>query len=113
MSKMNEDEWQNLYENFETTWMLTAVDHIDLLRTHLGDGEYAKPPEIRTDMLKMHGMAMELVNQGWTGQANDLFGMADDMEMQVSEMMKSLEYIQSILLKLTTLFPTSLLDDID
>jgi len=108
VGKMADEEWQNLYQNFETTWLLSAVDHVDLLRGHLGDGEYFKPPEIRTDLLKLHDMAMDVVNNGWTSEASEMFELADGLEMQALEMMESLEYIQQVLRKLTDLFPESL-----
>ncbi len=111
MSKMTDEEWQKLYENFETTWLLSAVDHVDRLRSHLGDGEYFRPPEIRTDLLNLHGLAMDVVNNGWTSQAKEMFELADGLEMQVYEMMESLEYLQQILGKLSELFPESLVDD--
>jgi hypothetical protein len=35
MSTMTEEEWQHLYENFETTALLSAVDAVDCLRDDL------------------------------------------------------------------------------
>ncbi len=113
MGKMNEEEWQNLYENYETTWLLSAVDHVDKMRGHLGDGDYFKPPEIRTNLLKLHQMAMDVVNNGWVSGAMDMFELADDLEMQVVDMTESLEYIQQTLRKLIDLLPDSLFDEID
>lgn len=111
MAKMTEEEWQNLYENFETTWLLDAVDHIDEARYHLGDGENWEPPQIRTDLLKMHEIAMDVVNNGWTGKAQELFDMACDLDMQIHSIIKELEAVQKTLDKLTDLYPESLLDD--
>ncbi len=62
---MNDQEWRKLHENFETTWLLDAVGHVDDLRGYLSDGEYGRPPEMRDDLLKLHGMAMDVVNNGW------------------------------------------------
>jgi hypothetical protein len=39
MTKVKEDEWQNLYDSFETTWLLDSVKQIDNVRDHLGDDE--------------------------------------------------------------------------
>src|ERR1700751_5844602 len=39
VSTMTEEEWQHLYENFETTELLSAVDAVDCLRDDLNDGE--------------------------------------------------------------------------
>ena len=68
MAKVTEEEWQALYENFETTWLLSAVDQLDKVRGVLADGENWEPPEIRTNLLKLHQLAMDVVNKGWTSQ---------------------------------------------
>ena len=61
---MTEDEWQKLYENFETRWLLDAIGEVDTLRGHLSDDEYQRPPEIRDNLFKLHQLAMEVVNDG-------------------------------------------------
>ena len=90
------EEWQHLYENFETTALLSAVDAVDCLRDDLNDGEGCRPPELRTDLLKLHELAMAVVNNG---------------------AMNELEQVQDTLAKLVALYPESLsyadLDDAD
>lgn len=108
MTKMTNEEWQTLQDNFETTLLLDAVKEIDATRTHLGDGENWEPPQIRTDLLKLHQLAMDVVNKGWTENAQDLFEMANDLEMQVSDIIESLESVQNTLNKLLELYPESL-----
>lgn len=108
MVKMTNEEWQNLYENFETTWLLDAVKKIDEARQHLGDGENWEAPQIRTDLLNLHQLAMDVVNNGWTEKAGELFDMASDLEMQVSDILEALEAVQQTLSKLTELYPESL-----
>jgi hypothetical protein len=54
-----------------STWLLDTVGHVDELRGQLGDGEYSQPPEIRTDLLKLHGLAMDVVNNGWHSQLGE------------------------------------------
>jgi hypothetical protein len=102
-----------LYENFETTWLLAAVDQLDQVRGVLADGDHWEPPEIRTHLLKLHQLAMEVVNQGGTSKARELFALAGDLEIQVSDMVEALEDIQQTLSKLNDLFPESLVDDDD
>ena len=41
---MTDEEWQHLYENFETTELLSAVDAVDSLRDDLNDGLLVLPP---------------------------------------------------------------------
>lgn len=104
---MTEEEWQKLYENYETTWLLEAVGHVDELRDHLGDGEYFQPPEIRTDLLKLHGLAVDVINNGWDSQLGEMAELAVELEMQTLEMMQSLDALYQALSKLTVLLPES------
>ena len=50
---------QNLYESFETTDLLAAVDLLDEVRGVLGDGPGWEPPELRTNLLNLHQLAIE------------------------------------------------------
>ena len=115
MGKMTEDERQKLHENFDTYWLLSAVDQLDKVRGYLAGPDGWKPPEIRSDLLKLHQMAMDVVNKGWTDQAREFFELAHDLGVQVFDMVEALEYIQETLDKLTALYPESLLlyDDDD
>jgi glutathionyl-hydroquinone reductase len=107
---MTEDEWQHLYENFETTDLLRAVDVVDSLRDDLNDGEECRPPELRTNLLKLHQLAMAVVNHGSCRQAFGMFELAMDLDEQVSHMMNALEQVQETLAKLVALYPESLSD---
>jgi hypothetical protein len=111
MAKITNEELQNLYENFETTWLLDAVGQIDEARCHLGDDANYKPPQIRCDLFKLHELAMSVINNGSTEQAQELFNMAFDLEMQVSTIIESLENVYRTLGKLTDLYPQSLLEE--
>ena len=102
---MTDEEWQRLYENFETMWLLGAVDDIDNLRGYLGDGPNFEPPQIRTDLLKLHQLAMDVVNNGWESNLPELIELADDLEFQTSEMMDILEKVQDVIQKLLHLLP--------
>ena len=91
VSTMTEEEWQHLYENFETTELLSAVDAVDCLRDDLNDGEGCRPPE-----------------------ASKMFDLAMNLDEQVGHMMNALEQVQDTLAKLVALYPDSLsYDDLD
>lgn len=90
--------------------VIEAIDHIDEARQHLGDGKNWEPPQIRTDLFQLHQLAMDVVNNGWTDQAQELFDSASDLEMQVSDIIEALESVQLTLNKLTELYPESLLN---
>ena len=81
---------------------------MDELRDDLNDGEYATPPQLRTDLLKLHQLAMAVINEGSRSQVADLFELAGDLDEQVSFMMPKLEEVQERLSRLTALYPDSL-----
>ena len=58
MAEMSDLDWEALHENFDTAELLRAVI-LDALRGHLNDREHFQPPEIRGELLKLHGLAME------------------------------------------------------
>lgn len=107
---MTEEEWQHLYENFETADLLSAVNAVDSLRDDLNDGEHGRPPQLHTDLLKLHQMAMAVVNNGSRTLAAGMFDLAMDLDEQVSRMTNELEQIQDTLAKLVALYPESLAD---
>ena len=109
MSEMTDEEWQHLYENFETTDLLTAVDLIDEVRGVLGDGPNWEPPELRINLLKLHQLAMDVVNQGDKDHAQEMFDLANELDMEVFGLLESLEAIQRVLSQLTDLYPESLM----
>jgi hypothetical protein len=99
---MTKAEWHTLYNGFDTQSLLDAVDAIDELRDHLNDGEHNRPPEIRTNLLKLHTRAMDVVNSGHLEKAEAMFDMADDLDLQVFQMLTLLEKVEetlSLLLK--------------
>jgi len=108
MAVMTDDEWHNLYENFETTRLLTAVDSVDSLRDDLNDQEHGAPPAIRDDLLKLHVLAMAVVNNGSRRRAPELFELASDLDFQLTEMMEALEQVRDTLSDLVALYPESL-----
>ena len=64
MGGMSEKDWEALHENFDTTDLLSAVDSLDALRGYLNDREHFQPPEIRGELLKLHGLAMKVIRNG-------------------------------------------------
>ena len=113
MATMTDEEWCKLYENFETTDLLAAVDVLDGVRSALGDGPNFEPPELRTNLLKLHQMAMDVVNQRWTDRASEMFDLANDLDMEIFSVIEALEQIQAVLTKLTDLYPESLADNFE
>lgn len=53
---------EKLYDNFETTCVLDAVDILDnTLRAHLNDGPHGEPPTIRINLLNLHTILLLLL----------------------------------------------------
>ena len=113
MPKMTDEQYENLYENFESRDLLAAIKKVDFLRRELADGYDLRPPEIRQDLFKLHDLAMDVINNGYRNKANEMFNLAFDIEYQVDGMMESLEELQTILRNLTKLTPDPdlMLDD--
>ena len=107
---MNDKEWRNLQENFETAWLLDAVGQVDELRGYLNDGEYGRPPEIRDDLLKLHGLAMDVVNNGWDTDLKKMAELAVGIEDEILDIMRHTDALYQIVNKLTALLPESAFD---
>lgn len=108
-ANITDDEWDELSpENFDTTALLRAIDAVDALRSDLDDNEDGGPPQLRTDLLKLHQLAMAVFNQGSRSQVAELFEFAVDLEDQVLGMMTALEQIRETLSQMTALYPESL-----
>lgn len=110
MQRITDDESQTIYENSETYDLLTCIDQLDRVRGAVADGVNFEPPEIRDDLLELHGLAMAVANNGETSAKTvyRMFMLADDIEMQVDQMLEALTYIDKIIRKLTRLWPASL-----
>lgn len=80
-------EWEKISpDNFETASLLRAVDAIDDLRGDFNDGEYSAPPQIRTDLLRLHEIAMAVINEGSRSRVSALFELASDLDEQISHL---------------------------
>ncbi len=93
-----------------TRRMLSPVDSFDALRGYLNDREDFQAPEIRGELLKLHGLAMKVIGAGARGGATEMFDLAEDLEEQITQMMEEMEQIADTLGKLTSLRPKSLDD---
>ena len=107
-ARITDDEWDELTpENFDTA-LLRAVDAVDVLRGDLNDSADGAPPQLRTDLLKLHQLAMAAFNEGSRSRVAELFDLAVDLQDQVDHLMTSLEQVQETLSRLTALCPESL-----
>jgi hypothetical protein len=110
MAEMDDGDFETLQQNFDTADLLNAVDSFDALRGHLNDREDFQPPEMRGELLKLHGLAMRVIGSSARGAAMEMFDLAEDLEEQIAQMMEEMEHIADTLGKLTSLRPKSLDD---
>ncbi len=109
---MTDDEWQALQDGFDTRQLLDAVDDVDTLRSTLAD-DGLQPPELRTRLLKLHGLAMAVVNDGSQNQAAEMFDLALELEDEAADLLEAVTRLHDTLSTLTALRPDSLDGDGD
>jgi hypothetical protein len=61
---MTEDERWALRENFTPSCLLDTVKEVDTLRDYFNDRDGSRPPEMRETLLRLHALALEVVNRG-------------------------------------------------
>lgn len=109
---MTDDEWERLEESFDTRQLLDAVADVDALRSALAD-DGLQPPELRTRLLKLHGLAMAVVNDGSQHRAVEMFNLALELEDEAAELLEVVTRLHDTLSTLTALRPDSLDGDGD
>ena len=111
MARITDKELEALQDGFDTVSLIQAVDELDQMRGHLNDRAHHNPPEIRNDILKLHDLAMDVVNHGMKDRAPALFELAIEIEDQLSDLGTALDNIQETIAKLIDLQPKSLQGD--
>ncbi len=109
---MTDDEWQALQDGFDTRQLLDAVDDVDTLRSILAD-DGLQPPEFRTRLLKLHGLAMAVVNDESQHRAAEMFDLALELEDETADLLEAVTRLHDTLSTLTALRPDSLDGDGD
>ena len=91
---------QQTLDEFETTELLGAVDDVDNIRGMLADGEHLEPPKLREDLMKLHGLAMRVCNEG-TDERSELFELAIEVEDEVEDIRDAANRILDVVRQLT------------
>jgi len=104
---MADDDWQRLHEDFDTHTLLDAVGELDTVRGILSD-DGNRPPEIRERLLRLHALAMAVVNEGSHRQAPELFDLAEELEDDAFTMLEAITKLHETLSALVELRPESL-----
>lgn len=89
-------------QDFDTHRLLEAVDELDTLRGLLAD-DGTRPPEIRNRLLKLHDLAMAVINEGAREQADEMFDLAGELGDEVFDMLEAATRLHEILEALSAL----------
>ena len=81
--------------------MLTAVDDLDNIRGILADVERLEPPKLREDLMKLHGLAMRVCNEGCDDERSELFELATEVEDDVEDIRDAASRILDVVCQLT------------
>ncbi len=95
---------QPTLDEFETHGLLDAVDALDAMRGILADGEDCRPPQLRIDLMNLHGVAMKVCNYSGNEsreRERELFEAATEIEDEVEELRDAAERILDILRGIT------------
>ncbi|MCP4912784.1 MAG: hypothetical protein GY909_06675 [Oligoflexia bacterium] len=116
--KMTEKKNQELYENFDTTRILYAVDVLDEVRPVISDqfneDGFPRPPEIRDKLLKLHEKAHEIINGEFRHDTDmGMFDLAWELEEELYDVIRNLEQIKKVIDDLTDLTPSEEDEDAD
>lgn len=92
-------------EDFETFEIMDAVDCLDNVRPIISD-EGIRPPEIRDKLMKLHKMAVDLMEFQSPDDKNRLKGileLADDIDSDIDECLENLRKMSGVISKLLEL----------
>lgn len=96
MVDKNEILSEELYNEFESFNLLTAVDYLDNMRRHLADGVHFEPPQIRQDLMKLHKMVMDASNGSSKYSVEDILMQLGDIESDIFAIQEEAEKILRI-----------------
>lgn len=91
------------FEDFDTSLLLEALNTLDEVRGSLADGDDLTPPEIRTDLMKLHDIALDVFAYGGSGRSGEMFELAAELDLEIGIMVDDLKSIQEKLSELLEL----------
>lgn len=102
----DDNDREDRLADFDTTALLRAVDDVDAMREHL-DGDGYAPPEIRNELLRLHQLAMEVVNEDPTDKEarRAMFELALEVEERIDDLDEALDRLRETIGSLVELAP--------
>lgn len=96
MADKNEMLSEELYNEFESFSLLTAIDHLDEMRQHLADRVLFEPPQIRQDLMKLHEMVMDASNGSSEYSIEDISEQLWDIESDICAIQEAADKLLNI-----------------
>lgn len=108
---VNRKKLEQLQESYDTSRLLEAVELIDRLRSRICD-----PEGIRSELLDLHRMAMDLINEDPAEASTPepesaIWSLATDLEFEISEYAEQLRELADLIEELSMLAPAEDWDD--
>jgi len=98
--KLNQDGMEELWNSYDTTQIIHAVDALDQIRYVISDDEDFKPPEIRSQLLRIQKLASKTITGGYSltdEEIEELADLLDEADRTVTDMIGQLKKIQKAL----------------
>jgi hypothetical protein len=109
---LNEDTYCDICDELVSHDILEAVDFLDEARPIISDDGY-RPPEIRTKLLELHGIAMDFLNNGYRSKAKEFFDLAEEISEELQIAQRGIESALEIIEKINAQFPDEMIDEFD
>ncbi len=110
-AQLTEEEREDIDDNFESQSLLDAIDQVDKLRSIFGDRDINRPPEIREDLMALHGVVFDAITQGSPHPKElEIWDMASDIESYLDEAREAIDEIQETLTALIETMPERVAD---
>jgi hypothetical protein len=98
--KLNEEGIEHLWNNYDTMQLLYAFDALDNVRGIISDDDDFRPPEIRSQLLRIHKLASKRLTGGYRlsdEEVKELSDLVNEVDMTVFGMIEELEKIMKAL----------------
>lgn len=103
---LTDEQKEHIYENFDSSEILEAVDAVDKLRGLFADRDICRPPEIREDLMNLHGVVFESITQNGTHEEEaNMLEMVIDIEDVLVDAREAIEQISDVMDRLQALVP--------
>jgi len=109
---ISEDTYCDICDELVSHDILDAVDFLDEARPIISDDGY-RPPEIRCNLLILHGIAMDFLNNGHRNKAQAFFDLAEEISEELKIAQRGIESALEIIEKINAQFPEELIDEFD